>query len=129
MPAPSSATYSAAAKIAAHTAFLALIDAGSGAGKIRIRNSSDTLLVSIPLSDPGGTVNGTTGQLTFSVPAAVNVTTSGTAAYGEITDDANTVHLSLPCQQGTAAASGYLVLNSLTLVSGSPVQVLSATIG
>ena len=35
MPAPSSATYSAAALVAAHTSFKTLIDAGSGAGRSR----------------------------------------------------------------------------------------------
>jgi hypothetical protein len=66
MPAPGSATYSAAAKIAAHTSFKDLIDTGSGNGVVKIRNSADTLLATIPMSDPCGTVHGTTGQLTFS---------------------------------------------------------------
>src|SRR5574337_220546 len=129
MPAPPSATYSVAARVAAHTAFLGLIDAGSGPGKIKIRNSADALLVSIPLSDPGGSVNGSTGQLTLSIPAAVNASATGTAAYGEITDSDDTVLLSLPAQQGTAAVSGKIVLNSLSLALGSPVQILGATIG
>src|SRR5574337_634413 len=129
MPAPSSATYSAQAKIDAHTAFLALIDAGSGAGKLKIRSSADALLATVTLSDPAGTVNGTTGQLTFSFPSSANASATGTAAYGELTDSDDNVHLSLPAQQGTAAVSGKLVLNSLSIVSGSPVQVLSATIG
>ena len=43
MPAPSAATYSVAALVAAHTSFRNLIDAGSGPGKIRIRSASDVL--------------------------------------------------------------------------------------
>ena len=58
MPAPSSATYSAAALVAAHTSFKDLIDAGSAAGYVTIRDSADVLLAQIPLSDPCGTVNG-----------------------------------------------------------------------
>lgn len=129
MPAPLSATYSLAVLVAARTAFLNLIDAGTGAGKIKVRSSTDALLVSIPLSDPGGTVSGVTGVLTLSIPAAVNATATGTAAYAEITDSDDAVLLSLPAQQGTATVSGKIVLNSLSLVTGSPVQILSATIG
>lgn len=129
MPAPVSATYSAAAKIAAHTAFLGLIDAGASAGKIKIRTSADALLVTIPLNDPGGTVNGTTGQLTLDIPSSANASATGTAAYGEVTDSDDNVHLALPCSSGTVALSGYLVLNALNIVSGGPVEILSATIG
>ena len=48
MPAPSVATYSVAALVDAHTAFLALLDAGS-AGLCRIRSSADVLLAEITL--------------------------------------------------------------------------------
>jgi len=65
MPAPSSATYSAAAKVAANTAFKILLDAESGPGSIAIRDNSDVLLAEIALTDPCGSVNGTTGQLTL----------------------------------------------------------------
>ncbi len=130
MPAPVSATYSAAALVAAHTAFKDLIDAGSGAGKIRIRDSSDVLLADVPLSDPCGSVNGTTGQLTFSISGPdTSANATGTAAYAEFADSDNTVHLSLPAQAGTTPVSGKLVLNTLSIVSGGPVYILSATIG
>ena len=65
MPAPVSATYSAAALVAANTSFLDLIDAETGAGSIAIRSAADVLLAEIMLTDPAGTVNGTTGQLTL----------------------------------------------------------------
>ena len=130
MPAPSSATYSAAALVAAHTSFKDLIDAGSGAGSIKIRDASDVLLAQIPLSDPCGSVNGTTGQLTFSIAGLdSSADASGTAAYGEFCDSDGTVHLSLPAQSGTVAVSGKLVLNTLSIVAGGPVAIISATIG
>ncbi len=115
MPAPSSPTYSAAAKVAAHTSFRDLLDSGSGAGSAKVRDASDVLLVTIPLDDPSGTINGTTGQLTLDFPAAANAAASGTAAYAELCD--------------RAAVSGKFVLNTLAIVSGSPVEVVSATIG
>ena len=126
MPAPSSATFSAAAKIAAQESLLALIDAGSGAGKLKIRNSSDTLLWSTDLTDPAGTVNGTTGILTITFPSGtVNAVASGTAAYGEVTDASDTVIWSAPCSAGSTAVAGQVVLNTLTVTSGSPLTAVS----
>lgn len=129
MPVPSVATYSAAALIAAHTTFRDLIDTGSGNGTIKIRSSADVLLATHPLLDPCGTVNGTTGQLTLSLGTRQNAVATGTAAYGEICDVAGTVHLALPTQLGSAAVSGKLVMNTLSIVSGGPVEILSAVIG
>jgi len=130
MTAPSSATYSAAALVAAHTSFKDLIDAGSAGGSIKIRDAADVLLAQVPLSDPCGTVNGTTGQLTFSIAGPdSSADASGTAAYGEFCDSDGVVHLSLPAQAGTVAVSGKIVLNTLSIIAGGPVSVLSATIG
>ena len=130
MPAPSVATYSAAALVAAHTSFKTLIDAGSAGGSIKIRDASDVLLAQVPLSDPCGTVNGTTGQLAFSIAGPdSSADASGTAAYGEFCDSDGTVHLSLPAQSGSVAVSGKLVLNTLSIVAGGPVAIISATIG
>lgn len=129
MPAPANATYSAAALIAAHTTFRDLIDTGAGVGSIKIRSAADVLLATHPLLDPCGTVNGTTGQLTLSLGTRQNAVATGTAAYGEICDVAGAVHLALPTQLGSAAVSGKLVMNTLSVVSGAPVEILSAVIG
>ena len=130
MPAPTTATYSAAALVAANTAFKTLIDAGSGAGSIKIRDASDVLLAQIPLTDPCGSVNGTTGQLTITPSARdESADATGTAAYGEFCDSAGLVHLSLPAQAGSTAVNGKLVINSLSILAAGPVEVLSATVG
>ncbi len=129
MPAPSSPTYSAAAKIAANTAFRDLLDSGSGAGFIRIRDSADVLLAQVPLSDPSGSVNGTTGLLTLSISGPdTSADNNGTAAYGELCDSDGDVHLVLATQSGSSAVSGKLVLNTLTIIAGGPVGIVSATI-
>lgn len=129
MPAPSVATYSAAALVAAHTSFKDLIDAGT-AGSVKIRDASDVLLAVCPLNDPCGTVNGTTGRLTFSFNGRdESADASGTAAYAQFCDSAGVVHLSLPAQAGTVAVSGKIVLNTLSIVAAAPVEILSATIG
>lgn len=130
MPAPAQATYSVAALVDAHTALLALIDAGSGPGKIFIRDDSDVLLAEVPLDDPGGTVNGGTGQLTLAIDGPDTAAdATGIAAYGEIADSDDTVILALPAQQGASPVSGYLVMNTLAVVIGGPVDILTATIG
>lgn len=129
MPAPSVATYSAQAKIDAHTAFLALVDAGAGNATIKLRNSADALLCTTTLTDPAGTVNGSTGQLTLTQSAAATAVLTGTCAYAEVCNPAGTVHLAIPAQQGTVAVSGKIVLNTLSIVSGGPVDILSCTIG
>lgn len=130
MPAPSVYTYSAAALVAAHTSFRDLIDSGASAGFIRIRDAADVLLAQVPLSDPCGSVNGTTGQLTLSIAGPdTSADASGTAAYGEICDSDGDVHLALPAEQGTAAVSGKIVLNTQAIIIGGTVSVISATIG
>jgi hypothetical protein len=129
MPAPSVATYSAAAKVAANTSFRDLLDSGASAGLIKVRTSADVLLGTCTMSDPCGTVNGTTGLLTFSaVTGDASADATGTAAYVELCDSDGDVHLSLPVQAGTAAVSGYAVLNTLSIVSGGPIEVLSVTV-
>lgn len=130
MPAPSSATYSAGAKVAANTAFRDLLDSGSGAGLIKIRDAADVLLGTCTMDDPCGTVNGTTGQLTLDpVTGDSSADANGTAAYVELCDSDGDVHLSLPAQAGSVAVSGKAVLNTLSIVAGGPIEVLSVTIG
>ena len=130
MAVPTVATYSAAALVAAHTAFKDLIDAGIAGGSIKIRDAADVLLATVPLTDPCGTVNPTTGQLTITMAGRdESADATGTAAYGEFCDSAGLVHLSLPAQAGSASVSGKIVINSLSIVAGGPVEVLSATVG
>ena len=130
MTVPMLPTYSVAALVAAHTTFRDLIDAGATAGSIKIRDAADVLLAQVPLSDPCGAVTSATGQLVFGVAGRDEAAdTGGTAAYGEFCDSAGLVHLSLPTQAGTAPVSGKLIINSLSIVGGGPVGVISATIG
>ncbi len=129
MPAPSTAAYSAAVLVAASNALKDLIDSGS-AGLIKIRDASDNVLATFTLTDPCGTVNGTTGVLTLGYAAStVNASASGTAAYAELCSSDGTVRWSAPAQAGTSPVQGKLVINTLTLVSGSPVTIVSTTAG
>lgn len=130
MPAPSTATYSVAALVAANTAFRNLIDAGATAGSLKIRDAADVLLAQIPLTEPCGTVNGTTGQLTITASGRdESADATGIAAYGEFCDSNGVVHLSLPAQAGGAPVTGKLVLGTLSISASGPVELISATVG
>ena len=130
MPAPVTATYSAAAKVVAHTAFRDLIDAGTGAGKVFILDDSDVVLAEIPLNSPSGSINGTTGQLTFDIAGPdTSADATGTAAYCQFADGDDVVYLEVPAELGVAAVSGKIVLNTLSIVAGGPVSIVSAVIG
>lgn len=129
MPAPATYEYAAATIITAHTAVLDDIDAGLSNGEIRLYDESDTLLCTVDLDDPGGTVNGTTGQLTLSIPADGTAVADGTCSYGTITDSDGNVVVTLPASAGSSAVSGEIVINSLSILTGASVSVTSATIG
>lgn len=131
MPAPGSYTYSAAAKVAAHTAFRDLIDAHATLpGSIKVRDAADVLLGTITLADPSGTVNGGTGQLTFAATTRdESADAGGTIAYVEICDGAGAVHLALPAEAGTVPVSGKAVFNTLTVVASGPIEINSVTVG
>lgn len=130
MAAPTDATYSLAALVAAHTAFRDLIDSGPGAGFVRFRDSSDALLAQVPLSEPSGTINGATGQFTFSIAGPdLSADADGAAAYAEFCDSNGGVHLALPTQIGVTPVVNRVVMNTTTVIAGVPLAILSATVG
>ena len=106
------------------------IDAGGGNGSLKLLTNSATILSTISLARPSGTVNG--GILTFSGtlldPSAAN---TGAAFEGRVYDS-----------NGTAIITGLTVgiplsgddilltngLNSTVIAAGQVVQVLSAQI-
>lgn len=128
MPAPASITFSAAAKKAANDELLALLDAGASNAKIRLYNNDDIMLAEIPLGDPAGTVNATTGVLTFDIDGTDTAIVDGVCAYAKIVDSDGTAHVTLPVSQGATPVSGYLVLNEKTVIQGVTVTILSAAI-
>lgn len=120
----------AALLVSVHTAVKDEIDGGGAAGYIDIYDSSDTLLSTLPLDYPCGTVNGTTGQLTIDFGARDDeAAATGTADYGVVKDSAGTTLITLDCAEGTSAVADTLVLSSLSIVAGAPVEGVSFTIG
>ena len=101
------------------------IDAGSGAGKLKIYTSGGgTLLAVLTLSDPCGTVSGDT--LTFStITADSSADNTGTAAEAKITTSADAdVVTGL-----TVSTSGANInLNTVSIVSGATVSMSSGSL-
>lgn len=130
MPAPASFTYEVDTLEAAHQAVLDLIDGGTGAGKVRLLSEADTTLAVIPLTDPAGTINTSTGQLTLTASGPdTSADATGICTWAQIEDGDNVAFLSLPASAGTSAVSGQIVINSVSIVAGAEVTLVSATIG
>jgi hypothetical protein len=118
--------YSTAAKNARLNAVVAQIDAGAGAGKLKIRDSSNVVLATLTLADPCGTVSA--GVLTFDFDPDISDTSadaSGTAANAIITDDADTTVIS-GLTVGTSGTN--VVLDSVSITAGQTVTITAGTI-
>lgn len=118
-------TYSTAAKTARMNAVIGEIDAGAGAGKLKIRDSGNVVLATIVLTDPSGTASG--GVLTFDFDPDISATASasGTAANAIITDS-NDVTVISGLTVGTSGTD--VVLDSTSITSGQTVTITSGTI-
>lgn len=134
--------YSIAAIAAAHTALLGLLDGAATPGKVKVytgtqpatveTSATGTLLGTVVLADPAGTVSGVTGALTINVAGSTrdeSADATGTIGYVRITDGDDAGILDLPVQAGTEAVSGYAVFNTLSVVAGGPVELSSMVIG
>lgn len=132
MPADPKLTNAAAS--AAADAVVDLVDAGAGAGKIRIYSgtppatadtalSGNTLLAELAMSDPafGPASNGVATASAISNDTAADAT--GTATFFRVLDSNNVVIF-----QGTVdTASADLVVNTTSFVAGAIVSISSFT--
>jgi len=129
MPVPASTFYSAGAKVSAHNSFVTLLGLGASNAKILIRDASDSLLGTIDLADPAGTVDSGTGQLTFSIDGTPTASADGVAAYAEVEGGDGAVHLTMLVIQNDDPLQNRLALSNTTLVNGSEIIVVSAVVG
>lgn len=124
------------AKNAMLNALRALIDAGSGAGTIKIYTApkpsngaavtSQTLLAELTFSDPSApTAAG--GVLTFDpITGDSSANASGTATWARISDSAGNFVADLDVSD--TLGSGELKLTTTTIVAGGTVNVTSGTV-
>jgi hypothetical protein len=119
-------TYSTATKQARLEAVIAKIDAGSGAGKLKIGTAGmASTLATLTLADPSGAASG--GTLTFDFDPDISATAanSGTAAAAIITDSDDTTVIS-GLTVGTSATD--IVLDSVSITAGQTVMIATAVI-
>lgn len=120
-------TYAAAVRTARLQAVLDAIDADAGAGKLVIGTTGmGTVLATIPLADPAGTVSGDT--LTFDCSPAIEDTSAdatGTAAAAIVTDNSGDTIIS-GLTVGTSGTN--IVLTSTSIVATEGVSISSFTI-
>lgn len=120
-------TYSTACKQARLEAVIAKIDAGAGAGKLKIGTAGmASTLATLTLADPCGSASGDT--LTFDFDPDISDTSAdntGTAAAAIITDsDDNTIISGLTV--GLAATD--IILDSTSITAGQTVTITTGTI-
>jgi hypothetical protein len=91
--------------------------------------SGNDLLADIEFNSPCGTVDQTTGVLTFSTSTALeddNAPNTGTATWARIVDSADSVIAD--CTVSVAGGTGDIKLNTVNIVAGGIVRLNSATI-
>lgn len=119
-------TYSTDAKTARMAAVIAQIDAGAGAGKLKIRDASNVVLATFTLADPCGTA--AAGVLTLDFDPDISDTSAdatGTAANAIITDSDDVTVIS-GLTVGTSGAD--INLDSVSITAGQTVIVTAGTI-
>lgn len=120
-------TYTTAAKNARLDAVRALIDAGAGAGKLKIRDASNVVLATLTLADPSAPA-ASGGVLTLDFDPDISDTSadaSGTATNAIITDSDDTTVIS----GLTVGVSGTdIVVDSVSITAGQTVTITAGTI-
>lgn len=129
MPAPAGVDYALTAIIAAHQGLLDRIKAGAGSPTLAILSASDVVLATATIVGADSAVDALTGQIVFAWSGSVVASVSGVAAYAAIRDGDAVAQVSMPAQAGSVAVSGKIVINTLTLIEGQPVSLVSLTVG
>lgn len=119
-------TYAAGVKTARMQAVADKIDAAATAGKLKLGTTGmGTVIATITLTDPCGTVSGSTLTLDLDPDIEVAASAAGDLAAAVITDgDDNTVISGLTV--GTSVTD--IVVDSVTVASGQLVRVTTGTI-
>lgn len=116
--------YSTATQNARLQAVVTQIDAGASFGVLKIFDSGNVLLCTIPLSKPSGTPAG--GVLTFVVPDSATVAAGGTMAAADI-EDSNGNVIASGLTVGTTAAFDIIAVTT-TISAGNVLNLIQATI-
>jgi len=118
-----------AALIPAQTSLRDRIDQGGLPGAIKVYDVDDTLLATLALSHPCGSLDAA-GALTLTPGAPESsAPAGGAAAYAVMEAGDSTPLLLLPVVEGATPLPGYLVISSANIVAGGTVSMVSAQVG
>lgn len=118
--------YAAALRTARMNEVVAAIDAGTGAGKLKIGTAAmASTLATLTLADPCGTVSGDVLTFDFDPDISATAGNSGTAAEATITDSADNVIIS-GLTVGTSGTN--IVLDSVSITAGQTVTITAGTL-
>lgn len=115
----------AAARLPALQASFDLLDSGAGQARIDIRDATDAVLVSVPLADGVGTIDGALFQITLTVPIEAQIATGGTADHAVIYDNTGAVWADAVTVSDEAGA-GEIKLATTSLQAGAFCRLTSA---
>jgi hypothetical protein len=120
--------YAAALRTTRMTAVVTAIDVGT-AGKLKIGTTAmGTVLATLTLADPCGTVSG--DVLTFDFDPDISDTSadnSGTAAAATITDSSDNVIVS-GLTVGLSGSGANIILDNTSIVAGQTVTITAGTL-
>jgi hypothetical protein len=113
------------------TQMLSIISEGIGAPRFKVYNSADALLATLPLADPAGTVNETTGVITLSPgDPESDAPATGIAAYATLEDgDGTVLNDNIEVVQSNFGITGKLAISTTSIIEGGTVELVSASIG
>lgn len=118
--------YATTLKTTRLNAVITAIDAGSGAGKLKIYTSGgSTLLATLTLADPCGSASTDTLTFDFDPDISATAAATGTAAEATLTDSDDNVVVS-GLTVGTSGTN--IVLDSVSITSGQTVTIATGTI-
>ncbi len=116
-------TLGTSARNASVDARVDLIDAGSGAGKVKILTSGDALLCTITLADPAFGSASSGSASASGLPKSATASGTGTAAKYQVTDSDDNVIWSGTCS--ASGGGGDMILDSTSITSGQTVAITS----
>lgn len=107
------------------------IDQGSGAGKLKLYTAAfATLLIEFELPDPcAPTVTTNAKKIVMNAITSVNAVASGIAAAYRLTDSDDVTIYEADNQVGVNGSGRQLIMNTTTITSGVPQNVVSLEIG
>jgi hypothetical protein len=118
--------YAAALRTARMNEVVAAIDAGTGAGKLKIGTTSmATVLATLTLADPCGSVSGDVLTFDFDPDISDTADDTGAAAAATITDSDDNVIIS-GLTVGTSGTN--IVLDSTSITTGQTVTITAGTL-